>query len=172
MKTLFAARERGAVLVVSLLILAMMTIIGVAAMDTSVMEEKMAGNMRDRNIAFQAAESALRLGETWIAARSVLPEISNDGSTGIWDLNKPDPDTTNNLYWWHERDQAWWNANITGTVILNCGQAIECGYDDPDVNAVNCLCTSNVIGARFGDNYDWTYRGFLKVIHSFSLSSN
>jgi len=33
-------------------------------MSVTSLEEKMAGNMRDRNLAFQAAESALKLGET------------------------------------------------------------------------------------------------------------
>ena len=60
-------------------------------------------------------------------------------------------------------------AKVINTVILNCGQGIECGYDAPDVNAVNCLATSNLVGARFGDNYDWTYNGFLTVSNSLLL---
>lgn len=58
---------------------------------------------------------------------------------------------------------------INDTVILNCGQGIECGYDAPDVNAVHCLCTANLVGARFGDNYDWSYNGFLTVANSLLL---
>ena len=62
---------------------------------------------------------------------------------------------------------------INDTVFLNCGQGIECGYDGPDVNAVNCLSTSNMVGARFGDNYDWNYKnGFLTVTDSFLLFNN
>ena len=61
---------------------------------------------------------------------------------------------------------------INDTVILNCGQGIECGYDAPDVNAVHCLCTANMVGARFGDNYDWSYNGFLTVANSFLLFNN
>lgn len=57
------APQRGAVLIVSLLILLVLTIIGVAAMNTSNLEEKMAGNSRAKDITFQAAESALRAGE-------------------------------------------------------------------------------------------------------------
>lgn len=65
------------------------------------------------------------------------------------------------------------NIYINDTVFLNCGQGIECGYDAPDVNAVNCLCTSNMVGARFGDNYDWNYdNGFLTVTDSFLLFNN
>ena len=65
------------------------------------------------------------------------------------------------------------NIYINDSVFLNCGQGIECGYDAPDVNAVNCLCTSNMVGARFGDNYDWNYdNGFLTVADSFLLFNN
>ena len=54
----------GAVLIISLIMLLLLTIIGVTAIQTTSLEEKMAGNMRDQNLAFQAAESALRVGET------------------------------------------------------------------------------------------------------------
>jgi len=57
-------RKNGAVLIISLIILLLLTIIGVTAIQMSLLEEKMAGNMREQNIAFQAAESALRAGET------------------------------------------------------------------------------------------------------------
>ncbi|MCU0914017.1 MAG: hypothetical protein MUC88_05580 [Planctomycetes bacterium] len=54
-------------------------------------------------------------------------------------------------------------------VALNCGQGFECGYEAPDVNTVHCLSTANLVGARFGDNYDWTYKGFLTVRNSLLL---
>lgn len=60
-------------------------------------------------------------------------------------------------------------ADVTDTVALNCGQGIECGFGSPDVSAVHCLSTANAVGARFGDNYDWTYNGFLKVSDSLLL---
>ncbi len=60
-------------------------------------------------------------------------------------------------------------ATVADTVALNCGQGIECGFDNPDVNAVHCLSTANVVGARFGDNYDWDYDGFLTVRDSLLL---
>ncbi len=61
------------------------------------------------------------------------------------------------------------DADVTDTVTLNCGQGIECGYGAPDVNAVHCLSTANLVGARFGDNFDWDYNGFLKVSNSLLL---
>lgn len=56
----FSHRERGAVLIVALLFLVMLTMLGITAMTGTTMEERMAGNARDKSIAFQAAEAALR----------------------------------------------------------------------------------------------------------------
>ncbi len=59
--------------------------------------------------------------------------------------------------------------SATDTVTLNCGQGIECGFGSPKVDTVHCLSTANLIGTRFGDNYDWSYNGFLKVRDSLLL---
>lgn len=62
-------KERGAILVVSLLMLLMLTIIGVASIKTTTIQERMAGNLRDRELAFQAAEAALSIGERYIISK-------------------------------------------------------------------------------------------------------
>lgn len=67
--------QHGSVLVVSLLILLIMTLLGITAMSTTTLEEKMAGNIRDENIAFQAAEAALRDGEADVIGNNI-PESS------------------------------------------------------------------------------------------------
>lgn len=59
-----AKRQSGAVLVIGLIILVVLTLLGVQGMRTNVAQERMAANMRERNVAFQAAESALRVGES------------------------------------------------------------------------------------------------------------
>lgn len=53
-------------MIIGLVMLLLLTIIMLAAMRVTSLEEKMAGNLRNQNIAFQAAESALREGETRI----------------------------------------------------------------------------------------------------------
>lgn len=60
MRLNFSHRQRGAVLIVALLFLVMLTMLGITAMTGTTMEERMAGNARDNSIAFQAAEAALR----------------------------------------------------------------------------------------------------------------
>jgi len=57
------SQQSGAALVVGLIFLVILTLLGLTAMQTGILEERMAGNSRDRNIAFQAAEAALRDGE-------------------------------------------------------------------------------------------------------------
>lgn len=54
------ARERGAALVVCLIILVLVTLMGLTTMKTSVLQEKMAGGNADKSLALQAAEMALK----------------------------------------------------------------------------------------------------------------
>ena len=58
--------ERGAVLLVCLMLLLAVTVLGVAAMSSSTLQERMAGGARDYNVAFQSAEAALRVGEAYV----------------------------------------------------------------------------------------------------------
>ena len=59
-------RQSGAVLFVSLILLLVLTLIGVTAMKTTSMQEKMAASHRQRAIAMQAAEAAIRQAEIWL----------------------------------------------------------------------------------------------------------
>ncbi|RYY73167.1 MAG: hypothetical protein EOO52_18925 [Gammaproteobacteria bacterium] len=56
-------KEKGAVLIIGLIMMLLLTVIGLASIRGSDLQERMAGNMRDRNLAFQAAEAGLREGE-------------------------------------------------------------------------------------------------------------
>lgn len=89
--------QGGTVLVVSLIILLLMTLIGITAMNTTSLEEKMAGNSRDRNFAFQAAESALREAENNIQTLCTEP-LSCPGLT-LTPLDSLDFTTMTNASW-------------------------------------------------------------------------
>ena len=52
--------ERGSSLLIGLIFLSILTMLGLMALRVATVEERMSGNMRDRSIAFQAAEAALR----------------------------------------------------------------------------------------------------------------
>jgi type IV pilus assembly protein PilX len=56
--------QSGAVLIVGLVMVLLISIIALSAIRSSNLQEAMAGNMRDRNIAFQASESGLVVGES------------------------------------------------------------------------------------------------------------
>ena len=84
--------QRGWVLVVGLVILVMLTILSMALMKTTRLEEKMAGATRDMNLSFQAAETALRAAETFIDLQAdasdfdTLPDTPEDPFTDdYWD---------------------------------------------------------------------------------------
>jgi type IV pilus assembly protein PilX len=61
-------------LITCLMLLLVLTVLGVVMMRTSVMQERMAGNTRDLNMALQGAEAALRYGEAEIAVLTSRPE--------------------------------------------------------------------------------------------------
>ena len=71
-------RERGISLLVVLVLLLIMTLLGLAILRSTMLEERMAGNMFERSLAFQAAESALREGELIAAAAPVAPASGCD----------------------------------------------------------------------------------------------
>ncbi|KLD73926.1 pilus assembly protein [Xanthomonas hyacinthi] len=71
----FLAAERGASLVVVLILLLVMTLLGLAVLRNTTLEERMSANLYDRSLGFQAAESALRQAEAVakVTASSAVP---------------------------------------------------------------------------------------------------
>jgi type IV pilus assembly protein PilX len=55
-------------LVVALLLLLVITLVGMAAVRSTIMQQKMASNLYDRQVAFQSSEAALRVAEQLITA--------------------------------------------------------------------------------------------------------
>jgi type IV pilus assembly protein PilX len=87
--------QKGMVLIVGLIMLLLMTVVGLAAIRGSGLQEAMAGNMRDRNLAFQAAEAGLSAGEAYVRSIDLGEwEWSGDGedqpdASLAPDLNRP-----------------------------------------------------------------------------------
>lgn len=74
-------RQSGVVLVISLIMLLLLTIIGLTSSQVTSLEEKMVSNTKDLNLAFQAAEDALRGGEERIEAAVKLDDFA--GTNGL-----------------------------------------------------------------------------------------
>jgi type IV pilus assembly protein PilX len=62
--------NRGAALIISLVLLVVLTVLGVASMQGTILQERMAGNFRESNAALQAAEAALRAAERFLGQAS------------------------------------------------------------------------------------------------------
>ena len=122
-------RQQGMALFVSLVFLLILTILGVSSMQSTILEEKMAGNFNDQNRAFQASESSLRAAESWLQGLTVKPDDSTAPSaTQVWKVMNAadDPDGAgvdcagNNTMWWIQCDGAWWGANAAQPLpVLN-----------------------------------------------------
>lgn len=89
--------QQGAVLIVGLIMLLLMTIVGLSAVKGSNLQEMMAGNLRDRNLAFQAAEAGLRVGEDAVnginppdtsgAVKGQVAEMLNGSNGSYWHVS-------------------------------------------------------------------------------------
>jgi type IV pilus assembly protein PilX len=90
-------RQQGIVLPVVLILLVVLGVLGISGMDDTAMQERMSGNLRDRDIAFQAAESALRQGESVLQANpaAMSANVPIAGIAGrVWDGVAPAPSGT------------------------------------------------------------------------------
>lgn len=83
-------KQQGAVLALSLVILSVLTIAAVTGMKTSITEEKMTGNLRDRELAYQAAEAALRQARADIDAMATFNVLNNTNGMLKSDFAEPD----------------------------------------------------------------------------------
>lgn len=79
--------QRGAALLIALVLLLAMTILGVSAMQTTNLQERMAGNMRDRGVGFEAAEAGLRIAESELRP---LPPSPFNNTNGLYTEADPE----------------------------------------------------------------------------------
>ena len=104
--------QQGTVLVISLIILSVLTLVAVTGMDTSIMEEKMSGNIRDHELALQASESAMRNGTDAIDLFVNFGSLT--GTNGLLGL------TDNEINYLSDPD--WAGSNATNGPDLATGQ--------------------------------------------------
>ncbi len=100
-------RQQGVALIVALIFLLLMNILAVTALGTTTLEERMASNMSDKNIAFQAAESALTAGEVWIGGQMNKPVF--DPANGTDGLHLP---SLSAVQVWEESTGVWSSTDV------------------------------------------------------------
>jgi type IV pilus assembly protein PilX len=80
------SHQRGVALAVSLILLVIATLIGLASVRGTTLQERMSANMYDRSLAFQRAESALRAAEALImryGAGASLASVDCSAAAGV-----------------------------------------------------------------------------------------
>jgi type IV pilus assembly protein PilX len=107
------AVQQGASLIVALIFIVIMAMLGVTLANVTNLEERMAGNTRDRDLALQAAEAALRDAQVRLKAEAFRATLFPDF----------DPENGN--------DAAFWEACFTGKVAP-CAAPYEPAVALPD----------------------------------------
>ena len=67
--------QRGATLVVALVLLLVMALMAASSLQSNVLQLRMAANMQDETVAFEAAETALRYSEKWLSEQAEMPSL-------------------------------------------------------------------------------------------------
>jgi len=105
-------RQQGVVLIVGLILMLLLTLIGMSAMRGSNMQELMTSNVKDRNMAFQAAEASLRYAENLIDT-STANCGTYTGANGCYN----DQNTTAPIMSWSSTQ--WANNSMEANVDLS-----------------------------------------------------
>jgi type IV pilus assembly protein PilX len=118
--------QHGAVLIMALIFMVLLMILGAGAVDTVVLEERMAGNMRDKNLSFQAAEAALAAAERYLVATTTLPD--SGGNYPLTSGRKPDGDPGRTAYWTGTGGFSWDSTHATPTAVALAGVPASAYY--------------------------------------------
>ncbi len=115
--------ERGVALIVGLVILAVVSLIGIAAFSITTQEERMAGNSRDRILALEAAEAALRACENFIANNGKAAIFTGGGAFPPGMYQGPTTSATPSVT--EGKNEVWWRtpANVLQVNLLNGNNA-------------------------------------------------
>lgn len=105
----FPRGQQGVSLVIVLILLLIMTLLGLAVLRSTLLEERMSANLYDRSLGFQAAEAALRQGEAFVAANRPEPVA---GSPCTADGVCPQPDPTLPDRWLDTTFDGWVDSTV------------------------------------------------------------
>jgi len=158
--------QRGAALVIALVLLLVMSLLAVTSLRGTLMQERMSANTYDRDLAFQSAEAGLRMGErqadNWVnsgADPAGLADCSTPDAGGLYrNINEepsarcteplwegPAPDEANSF--WRDAGNDAGPANISFIddglslapyyIVELISQNAPCKISDPDEDT-NC----------------------------------
>jgi type IV pilus assembly protein PilX len=107
------ASQRGSALIVVLMLLVVMMLLSLASIRGTLLKEKLSTNMRDRSLAFQATEAALREGESVAAATTVASLPTSGCNAGL--CAKPvasDPPRWQSAGFWADGSGNWRETTV------------------------------------------------------------
>lgn len=114
-------RQQGVALIIALVLLVIMTLLGLSAMRSVSLEEKMSGQTYDRSISFQATEAALREAEAWVSTNKPTPAAgaacNSDGVCGS--------PAAGDLERWNDSSFAGWK---TATAVVSGSNSLTPEY--------------------------------------------
>lgn len=151
-----APSQRGAALVVVLLLLLVVTILGLASIRSTLLQERMAGNLTARSGAFQAAEAALREAEEVATGGITLP-AAGAGCNGDGFCGRHLPSAANRYPAWQA--PGFWESGSARTstsevngiaarfVIEDFGHGVneDCLITSVDMSAAECNADSQIL---------------------------
>ena len=143
-------QQTGAALITCLLFLMVMTILGISSITSSTMEEKMAGNTRNRQVSFQAAEAALRVGETWTENINNATTINSNGYYDRSFANNPI---------WEQPTTVWQNTDAAGTLVARNPEYLIESYGESPRDA-NCMLELPIPAGCMLPMYRVTAKGY------------
>ncbi len=123
-------KQSGAVLLIGLVMVMVLSIIAAAAVQTTLMQQKMTTNMRDKELSFQGAESALRAAEAYLDKTAVETLNSAfDNTNGLYQY-----DANRNL----AEIQNWDDLSVVETANAHqvVGKPVYLIEELPPINAV------------------------------------
>ncbi|MFO1259229.1 MAG: PilX N-terminal domain-containing pilus assembly protein [Gammaproteobacteria bacterium] len=115
-----ASKQQGTVLIAGLMILLILTIMGIATMNSSTLAEKLSGNLRDKTNAFQSAESALLDAEQWLKQQPNRPSTTAACSLppcDVWAYGIQQDLDRKSDSWWQSNAKAF-SSTLYGSTSL------------------------------------------------------
>lgn len=128
-----ARRQKGAVLAVSLILLLVMTMLAISGGQAVRMQERMAGNLRDVDLALQGAEAGLRDAERQILALTTWPAWCTSATatgcamfdTGVLRTTATFDLRTQDTTWWTNSARDYRGASSLGGIYRDPQFVIE-----------------------------------------------
>lgn len=138
------SHQQGMVLVVALVMVLLMSITAVSAIRGSNMQELMAGNMKERNQAFQAAEAALRMAEVQVQTNGTSLVFGN--ANGLFSNQNKHNSTLGSVSHW---TSATWDSNAiklaTSRLDLKLAREPDYVIEQLEITASGAAATGNSI---------------------------